>query len=216
MVIPAPSQNKTFSEKACEVIDEHIEGKTAILIGPGIWDEEGSQKVLIHTINRAKEKKIPIVLDADAINILSHLDLGILDGVLGVITPHPGEAGRLLKKTTSEIQKDRIQSAKEISQRTKLVSVLKGFRTIITDGENFFINTTGGAELATGGTGDVLAGIIGGLLAQGYSLMESAVAGVFIHGLAGEIVSKEKKFKLSLAEEVAENLERALAEILST
>jgi len=95
------------------------------------------------------------------------------------------------------------------------VSVLKGFRTIITDGENFFINTTGGAELATGGTGDVLAGIIGGLLAQGYSLMESAVAGVFIHGLAGEIVSKEKKFKLSLAEEVAENLERALAEIFS-
>ncbi len=216
MVIPASSQNKTFSEKACEVIDEHIEGKTAILIGPGIWDEEGSQKVLIHTINRAKEKKIPVVIDADAINILSHLDLGILDGVSGVITPHPGEAARLIKKTTSEIQKDRIQSAKEISQRTKLVSVLKGFRTIITDGENFFINTTGGAELATGGTGDVLAGIIGGLLAQGYSLMESAVAGVFIHGLAGEIVSKEKKFKLSLAEEVAENLERALAEILST
>jgi hydroxyethylthiazole kinase-like uncharacterized protein yjeF len=215
MVIPAPSQNKTFSEKACEVIDEHIEGKTAILIGPGIWDEEGSQKVLIHTINRAKEKKIPVVIDADAINILSHLDLGILDGVSGVITPHPGEAARLLKKTTSEIQKDRIQSAKEISQKTKLVSVLKGFRTVITDGENFFINTTGGAELATGGTGDVLAGIIGGLLAQGYSLMESAVAGVFIHGLAGEIVSKEKKFKLSLAEEVAENLERALAEIFS-
>lgn len=216
MVIPAPSYNKTFSEKACEIIDEHIEGKTAILIGPGIWDEEGSQKVLIHTINKAKEKKIPIILDADAINILSHIDLGIFDGVSGVITPHPGEAGRLLKKTTAEIQKDRIQSAKEISLKTKSVTVLKGFRTIITDGENFYINTTGGAELATGGTGDVLAGVIGGLLAQGYSPLHSAVSGVFIHGLAGEIVAKEKRFKLSLAEEVAENLEKALAEILST
>ncbi len=216
MVIPAPSHNKTFLEKACETIDKHIEGKTAILIGPGIWDEEGSQKVLIHTINKAKEKKIPIIFDADAINILSHLDLSIVDGVDGVITPHPGEAARLIKKTTSEIQKDRIQSAKEISQKTKLVAVLKGFRTVITDGKSFFINTTGGAELATGGTGDVLAGVIGGLLAQGYSSIHAAIAGVFIHGLAGEVVSKEKKFKLSLAEEVAENLEKALAEIFST
>ncbi len=216
MVIPAPSHNKTFSEKACETIDKYIEGKTAILIGPGIWDEEGSQKVLIHTINKAKEKKIPIIFDADAINILSHLDLSIVDGVDGVITPHPGEAARLIKKTTSEIQKDRIQSAKEINQKTKLVAVLKGFRTVITDGKSFFINTTGGAELATGGTGDVLAGVIGGLLAQGYSSIHAAIAGVFIHGLAGEVVSKEKKFKLSLAEEVAENLEKALAEIFST
>ncbi len=216
MVIPAPSHNKTFSEKACETVDKYIEGKTAILIGPGIWDEEGSQKVLIHTINKAKEKKIPIIFDADAINILSHLDLSIVDGVDGVITPHPGEAARLIKKTTSEIQKDRIQSAKEISQKTKLVAVLKGFRTVITDGKSFFINTTGGAELATGGTGDVLAGVIGGLLAQGYSSIHAAIAGVFIHGLAGEVVSKEKKFKLSLAEEVAENLEKALAEIFST
>lgn len=216
MVFPAPSKGRTFSEKSAELLDELIEGKSAVVIGPGIWDDDGSKKLLYHLIEKLKERNIPCVLDADALNIVSHDGLGVLKGLKGVITPHPGEAGRLLGKSTTDIQKDRIGSAKELSESSGMVAVLKGFRTIITDGKTFYINTTGGGELATGGTGDVLSGIIGGLLAQGYSPYESAIIGVFVHGLGGEIISRELNYKLATADRLAENIERALGVIKGT
>lgn len=213
MVFPAPAKGRTFSEKSVETFDELIEGKTAVVIGPGIWTYQDVKHLLEKVIKRVHERNIPIVIDADALNILSENPI-LPDGIRSIITPHPGEAGRILKISSNEVQKDRIKHAIKLSQITNSICVLKGARTIITDGEDIYINTSGGVELATGGTGDVLAGMIGGFLAQGYSEIESALIGTFIHGLAGEL-AKKANFPLSLAEQVCEKIQDAISYILS-
>ncbi len=211
MVIPAPSSGKTFDERACDVFDEHLDGKTAVVVGPGIWVERGSKALLSHIIERVRERKIPCVFDADALNILAEIGIEKLKGVRGVITPHPGEAGRLLGTSSKDVQKDRVSSALSLYRRSGCVSVLKGFRTTVAWADRVFINTSGGVELATGGTGDTLSGIIGGLLAQGYGTLTSSIIGVFIHGVAGKLVARERKYPLSLAEKVAEKVPEALS-----
>ncbi len=216
MVIPAPAKGRSFSEEAKELFDEFVENKSAVVVGPGIWQESDVKNLLIHIIEKLKKLQIPAVFDADALNILADIGLESIRGLKAIITPHPGEAARLLKKSVGEIQKDRILNVKELADKISPsgIAVLKGFRTIISDGENFFINMSGGVELATGGTGDVLSGVIGGFLAQGYSLSEAAVLGVFVHGIAGEMVAGQKgNFKLSLAAEVANAIDLALGEL---
>lgn len=212
MVFPAPGKGRAFSEKSAEIFEELVEGKTAVLIGPGIWTQQEVKHLLERVIKISHEKNLPIILDADALNILTEI-LPLPEGLKAVITPHPGEAARILKLSSKEIQKDRIKHAIDLSKTTNSVCVLKGARTIITDGENVFINTSGGVELATGGTGDVLSGIIGGFLAQGYPPIQSAVMGVFIHGIAGEL-AKKGKYPLSLAEQVCEKIQEAISHVI--
>ena len=180
-------------------------------MGPGIWVERGSKALLSHIIEKVKERKIPCVFDADSLNILAEIGVEKLKGVRGVITPHPGEAGRLLGTSSKDVQKDRVSSALSLYRRSGCVSVLKGFRTAVAWADRVFINTSGGVELATGGTGDTLSGIIGGLLAQGYGVLTSAIIGVFIHGVAGKLVAVQGKYPLSLAEKVAEKIPEALS-----
>jgi len=107
-----------------------------------------------------------------------------------VITPHPGEAARLLGTTTQDIEGDRLAAARALAVQTRAVVVLKGARTIVCDGtlgdDHCSINPTGGPSLGTGGSGDVLAGVIGALLAQGVSAVDAARIGVFVHGRAGD------------------------------
>ncbi|TMQ12367.1 MAG: NAD(P)H-hydrate dehydratase [Deltaproteobacteria bacterium] len=110
-----------------------------------------------------------------------------------VVTPHPGEASRLLGVTPAEIEADRIAAARALAARTRAVVVLKGARTLVCDGAGdalCSINPTGGPALATGGSGDVLAGTIGALLAQGLSAVDAARAGAFVHGAAGDALAQ--------------------------
>jgi NAD(P)H-hydrate epimerase len=122
-------------------------------------------------------------------------DPGAIAGAAGpiVITPHPGEASRLLGATPAEIEADRIAAARALAARTRAVVVLKGARTVVcdgtSDGELCAINPTGGPALATGGSGDVLAGAIGALLAQGLSAGDAARAGTYVHGAAGDALA---------------------------
>ncbi|MDQ3334373.1 MAG: NAD(P)H-hydrate dehydratase [Myxococcota bacterium] len=162
----------------------------AVVIGPGL----GTGVVARRRIDEVFAAGIPAVLDADALNVLAG-DASAIAGATGpvVITPHPGEAARLLGITASEIEADRLAAARALAAKTRAVVVLKGARTIVCDGtiddEHCSINPTGGPALATAGSGDVLAGVIGALLAQGISGADAARAAVYVHGAAGDVLA---------------------------
>jgi NAD(P)H-hydrate epimerase len=164
-----------------------IEGKAAVVIGCGLGQDAEARGWLREVLAAG----VPAVLDADALNMIAD-DPTVLVTAAGpiVITPHPGEAARLLGTRTKAVEADRLAAARALAQKTHAVVVLKGARTLVCDGtlgdDHCAINPTGGPALATGGSGDVLAGTIGGLLAQGLAAVDAARAGVYVHGLAGD------------------------------
>jgi NAD(P)H-hydrate epimerase len=170
-----------------------LEKKTAVVIGPGLGT---SDKALARVHEVLKTGK-PCVIDADALNLLAKEGAeGMGKAGAVIITPHPAEAARLLGCTTDEIEADRMTAARALAKKTHAIVVLKGARTIICDGGEgnrgdvmrCFINPTGAPSLSTGGTGDVLAGLIGGLLAQGVFGVRAACCAAFLHGRAGELL----------------------------
>jgi len=168
-----------------------LAGKAAVVIGPGL----GQSTATAARVREVLAAGIPAVLDADALNLLA-ADPGAIAGAAGpvVLTPHPGEAARLLGSKVPDIEADRIAAARALAERTHAVIVLKGARTVVCDGSGgealCAINPTGGPSLATGGSGDVLAGAIGALLAQGLSAGDAARAGAFVHGAAGDALAR--------------------------
>ncbi len=192
-----------FSHKAAEELSDAIAyRKKAIVIGPGV----GLTDIAVSVQNEIIRKcPIPIVIDADALTAISRqrgeagdgrggdVSFSVLKGRIAstVLTPHPGEMGRLLSISPKEVQADRLKYAMELADKSNSVVVLKGQGTIIAcqDGR-FSVNTTGNAGMAQGGMGDVLSGIIGALLSQGYDAYNAARIGVFVHGLAADILYK--------------------------
>ncbi len=168
-------------------IADLIAGKAAVVIGCGLGTDADARGWLREVMAAG----VPAVLDADALTMIAN-DPAVIAAAAGpiVITPHPGEAARLLGTTARVVEADRLAAARALAATTRAVVVLKGARTIVCDGtlgdDHCAINPTGGPALATGGSGDVLAGTIGGLLAQGVAPVDAARAGVYIHGLAGE------------------------------
>ncbi len=181
------ADDSVMTKALATVVGDILAHKSAIVIGPGLGQSEPAAGWLGEVLASG----IPAVLDADALNLVAGIveALGKAAGPV-VLTPHPGEAARLLDTTVAEIEADRLAAARALATKSHAVVVLKGARTIVCDGtlddDYCSINPTGGPELATGGTGDVLSGVIGALLAQGMSAAEAARAGVYIHGLAGE------------------------------
>jgi NAD(P)H-hydrate epimerase len=179
---------------------------TAVGIGPGLGMEKQSQvalKVLI------QESQTPIVFDADALNILSENKTWLAFLPAGsILTPHPKEFERLVGKWQNDF--DKLQLLRNFSKRYNVYVVLKGANTAtcFPDG-NIYFNSTGNPGMATAGSGDVLTGIITGLLAQGYSSGQAAVIGVFIHGLAGDIAAKKSGFEAMVARDLVEALRKA-------
>ncbi len=162
-----------------------IHNKSAIVIGPGLGQSEPAAGWLGEVLASG----VPAVLDADALNLMA----GIVEAVRQAAGPVV--LARLLGITVPEVEADRLAAARALASRAHAVVVLKGARTIVCDGtlddDYCSINPTGGPELATGGSGDVLAGVIGALLAQGVSAADAARAGVYVHGLAGEQLAEE-------------------------
>jgi len=139
------------------------------------------------------ESEIPIVIDADGLNVIA-CDAQILKDKKTdiILTPHPGEMGRLLNKATSEVQDDRIGAAQNLAKEHGVWVVLKGARTVIsTPTGEIFISVGGNPGMASGGTGDVLTGLIGGFLAGSRDPIASAAAGVYIHAAAGDIAAED-------------------------
>lgn len=158
-----------------------------VVIGPGL----GQSQTAIELLEFWLSQNVVMLIDADALNLIAkHPHLTAIcknRRAETVITPHPGEAARLLKTTTEDIQQNRTESALKLAYSLHATCVLKGANTMVAhhDG-NYFINTTGNVGLASGGTGDVLSGIIGSLLAQGLSGLDAAKLGVFVHGAAAD------------------------------
>jgi len=183
----------------------------AVVIGPGMTLADGA---VVTARGLVKRLAMPIVVDADALNALVDAR-GILEARTAptVLTPHPGELGRLLSVTTAEVQRDRISSSAEMATAIHAV-VLKGAGTVTSGGGRQVINTSGTPALATAGTGDVLAGVIGALLANGLDPLHAGALGAYVHGRAGEAAASVLTPLCVTAEDVLEYLPTAFGEVL--
>ncbi|MDF2654035.1 MAG: NAD(P)H-hydrate dehydratase [Bacillota bacterium] len=188
---------------------------TAIVIGPGLG-VDAKDGVLIKKILRATDK--PVVLDADGLNLLKgELDVMKEARAQLILTPHPGEAARLLERKTAEINGDRLKSAMELASRTGSITVLKGAGSVVATPEGkTYINTTGNPGMATGGSGDVLSGIIAALAGQGLNRESAAAAGVYLHGLAGDLAADQMGEYGLIATDIADMAALAIKSILKT
>ncbi|MBN3038925.1 MAG: NAD(P)H-hydrate dehydratase [Candidatus Omnitrophica bacterium] len=192
MTKPLPeTKDKTLSLKAFSKIKGLLGHVDALAIGPGISRQKETVK-LVHKI--LINADIPIVLDADGINALEN-NTKVLTKLKAslIITPHPGEISRILRKSVAEIQKDRIKIAKGLANTYNIVVALKGHHTVVADRTGkTYINNTGNAGMASGGCGDVLTGMIASLLGQGMAPFIATKLAVYVHGLAGDLAKKEK------------------------
>lgn len=195
MCLSAPeASDGSFAPCDAEVIEEAVSNKDAVVLGPGLGQSKGAHSIVSHVLRLSDTHHYPVIIDADAINLISKdSKLRSLVPPHAVLTPHPGEMGRLTKRSASEVQECRLELAAETSAELGCWLVLKGARTIIAGptGE-VFVNPTACEALATGGSGDVLSGILGAFAARGIALGEAACAAVFIHGLAGESAMSEE------------------------
>jgi NAD(P)H-hydrate epimerase len=183
----------------------------ALVIGPGLGQSDEAAARLVRLIRLDKA----MVLDADALNMLAAGKKWPKSfGAKAVLTPHPGEMKRLAKLIgRSEVPSDepgRIDIASEASKAFGQVVVLKGYRTVVTDGARVYVNDTGDSSLSKAGTGDVLSGIIGSLLGQKMDRFDAAVAGVWIHGKAGELAGQRLGLRCALARDVIDAIPEAI------
>lgn len=184
------NEEGTVSNLAVQKILENVKKCTAVLVGCGL----GIHENVDYTVKRiVEELELPILIDADGINAVAKY-INILKSAKGkiIITPHIGEASRLLKVPKSNILANKFKYAKHLSEEYKVITVLKGSETVICDESgNLYLNKAVNSGMAKAGNGDVLSGVIASLLAQGFEPIKSAVCGVYIHSLAGEICRKE-------------------------
>ena len=178
----------TLSFSALEPWKERLPEYDAIIIGPGLGAHADSRRIVLWLLENAS---IPLLLDADALNVLGGEASRLVRASTSVtITPHPGEMGRLMGCDAAAVQSDRIAAARACAAATGATVVLKGAGTVISARNRpVFINMTGNPGMATGGSGDVLAGLLGGLLAQGIAPFDAARAAVFLHGRAGDLAA---------------------------
>ncbi|MCK3685670.1 NAD(P)H-hydrate dehydratase [Maribellus sp. YY47] len=212
---------QTAVPEAMASVDQHdsvftefpkLEPYSAIGVGPGLDQKHNTRKALCALLESAK---VPLVIDADALNILSAQKEWLDKLPAGsILTPHPGEFRRLVGDTENSYQS--IQKQLEFSKKYRCVVVLKGACTSVSlpDGRLFF-NSTGNPGMATAGSGDVLTGVILGLLAQGMSPEEAALTGVFIHGLAGDVAAQKRSEFSLIAGDIVEEMGEAFRKMMN-
>ena len=202
---PLPDSNGALGLDALKRIETILKGKQAVVMGPGLKFHSELREVFQKLLRKIK---IPMVLDATALSAFGKDISNERDQLKkAVLTPHVGEMAKLVGRSVSEVRERGLELTEDLAKRTQATVMLKGPHTITTDGRsNTFFNPTGNSGMATAGTGDVLAGLIGGYLAQGIKPLYAGVAGAFLHGLAGDRACK-KKGKASL---IASDLLKAL------
>ncbi|MGL4848600.1 MAG: NAD(P)H-hydrate dehydratase [Clostridium sp.] len=187
-----------------------LEKFDVLACGPGMGNTKESKDILEKVI---KEWTKDLVIDADGLNILSENE-GLYKHIKGraVLTPHLGEMSRLTGISIEEIEKNKIEIAKKFAKERNVILLLKGYNTIITDGEEVIINKTGSSKMASGGMGDCLTGIIASLIGQGLNRKDSAILGAYIHGYAGDKLG-ETSYSVS-AREIIKALPKIIEELL--
>uniref|UniRef100_A0A7V0Z6Q7 Bifunctional NAD(P)H-hydrate repair enzyme n=1 Tax=candidate division WOR-3 bacterium TaxID=2052148 RepID=A0A7V0Z6Q7_UNCW3 len=208
------TEEETISAKAIDTILPLLEKTDVVIIGPGLAINIETGKFVK---NLLPEIKVPLVIDADALNIISE-DVKILKKIRTdfILTPHPGELSRLTKLSIQKINEERIDIALNYAKEFGGILILKGAPTVIASPEGeVFVNPTGNSGLATAGSGDVLVGIIGGLLAQGLTTISSAIGGVFLHGLSADLYVKEHNEYSLIAGDLIDYIPKSLNFIIN-
>lgn len=192
MTHPLPeTEEATISLEAIEEIRSLMRTRKAVAIGPGLTTHPEVRSLMVDLI---RESVLPLVIDADGINSLAG-EVAILKETKApcILTPHPGEMARLIGMRPEDVQARRVEIARGFALEYGAYLVLKGARTLVADPQGrVYINPTGNPGMATGGVGDVLTGMIGGLLVQGYTPIQASIMGVYLHGMAGDMVAKER------------------------
>lgn len=174
---------------AAKTIRDRAEGMSAVAIGPGCGRSPGLTAMLVDLYRTLKQ---PMVVDADALNALSERPEALAEHAgPRILTPHPGEFSRLSGADMEAIAADREGQAVSFAERHGVTLALKGNRTVVTDGVQLYVNTTGNSGMATGGSGDVLTGLLAALIAQRMQPFDAACFGVWLHGLAGDLAAAE-------------------------
>jgi len=210
MTFPVEDKGKGhFLTSTFPKIKKFSEKVDAVAIGPGLSQVDDVKK-LVKKLIRGLDK--PIVLDADGINCIKD-KVEILKKAKGsiVITPHPGEMARLINKEIKHIQANRKKLAKDVAKKYGVTVVLKGMKTVVASPNGrIYINKTGNPGMASGGIGDILTGMIASLIGQGFAPFEAAKDSVYLHGLAGDIAAKEKGEVSLRAQDVLNNIPKAV------
>jgi NAD(P)H-hydrate epimerase len=195
-------------------VDRVLElARDVVAIGPGLGQASGTRALILSLVDRAT---MPLVVDADGLNAFSQ-DPDRLSGRDGrdiIITPHPGEMARLVGMTTDEVQASRLEIARNFAVAHHVYVILKGHRTLIaTPDEKIFINPTGNPGMATGGTGDVLTGMVAACLGQLLDAEAACKLAVYLHGLAGDLTEAEKGEMAMTAGDLIDNISTAILEL---
>jgi ADP-dependent NAD(P)H-hydrate dehydratase len=181
-----------------------LNGKDALAVGPGLGQSRNVSKIVARLYEKFDG---PAVIDADALNVLAKSSRFLAKpGGPRVLTPHPGEFARLIESDVKAVQADREDLAAKFAAEHGVILLLKGHRTIITDGHRIAVNETGNSGMATGGVGDVLTGLIAALLGQKMEPFEAAQFGAHLHGLAGDLAAGELSKPGLIASDVARYL----------
>lgn len=203
---------KTLSESAIPLILDLMKGKDAVLIGPGISTHPSTARLVTSLLPKIKA---PVVIDADGLNILAdHPDALKSLPKPAVLTPHPGEFGRLIGRSNRDVLDHRLELAPRFSEQFGVYLVLKGYRTLIATPEGrVFINPTGNPGMATGGSGDVLSGMIASFIMQEKDVLGATLAAVYLHGLSGDIGAGKLGERALIAGDLIKYLPKALKEM---
>ncbi len=213
MSLPLPEEGGALSREAFKDIKKFLDKIDLIILGPGAGLKNSTKELIIRVV---KEIDKPMVVDADGLGALAtNLEVLLKRKTKALIlTPHLGEFSRLLKLDIGKIKKKRKELVKKFAFRYNLTLILKGKNTLVSDGQRVFENKTGNPGMATAGTGDVLTGIIGGLVAQGIDQFQAAKIGVYLHGLAGDYAARDKTQNCLIASDIIEYLPKAIKKVL--
>jgi len=185
---PLPDDGAYLTTDAATVVIDLADGQNALGMGPGLGRTDGVAMVVREVLSAVR---VPVVLDADGLNVLAGEARHVLARAAGpvILTPHPGEAARLLGTSAKDIQADREAAAAALADMAE-VAVLKGAGTVVTDGSRLYVNETGNPGMATAGAGDVLTGLMAALVATGMPPFDAAVLAVWAHGRAGDLAAE--------------------------
>lgn len=200
-----------YEEMSREELKQQLQWAEILIMGPGLSTREQASVLLYRVLEEVNKKEKPpkILLDADALNILAGDNRqDLLKNC--VITPHPGEMSRLTGKSVKDIRENIIETAEEFARKYQCICVLKDARSVVSDGENTYVNVSGNSGMATAGSGDVLTGIIGGMFANGMDLFEGAVLGTYLHGCAGDEARKQLGEYSMKADDIADSIKNVI------
>ena len=193
-------------------LENYLDFPTVICLGPGLGKDYWSEQMIYKSLENTHKNKTPILIDADGLNLLPEFSKKLPLPKKIVLTPHLGEAARLLNTSVEKVKKNKISAAKRISNKYNSVVVLKSHETLICKEDKIYICDKGNPGMATAGMGDVLSGMISGLIAQKLSLFEAACLGVDLHARAGDIYSEKNNQQSLLPTDIIDLFARVINE----